>query len=85
MKGDEENRIFVPAQSDCWGGCRWCYYCIMGELAQNQAQDGSVNEKEGACKWDCLRCGGRVTKAWRVGPKAADQVVSEGEIEKQPI
>jgi peroxin-2 len=31
---EEETRIFVPAQSDCRGGCRWCYYCIAEELVK---------------------------------------------------
>lgn len=71
---DDENKVFVPAQTDCWGGCRWCYYCIMGELAairQTQHADGNGKGSEGSQKppkWDCLRCGGAVTGAWRVGP-----------------
>lgn len=72
VTGDkEENRIFVPAQTDCWGGCRWCYYCIMGELAtcsQDQHQQGGEGKTGAEVKWDCLRCGGGVTKAWRAGP-----------------
>ena len=32
---DDEERIFVPAQTDCWGECRWCYYCIGQELARH--------------------------------------------------
>lgn len=70
---DEENQVFVPAQTDCWGGCRWCYYCIMSELAtldsvQNTRSKGKETETgDAVAKWDCLRCGGAVTKAWRVG------------------
>lgn len=71
-EGDEEERIFVPAQTDCWGGCKWCYYCIMGELASLQAEASSTQRTLGKAisppKWDCLRCGGTVTKAWRAGP-----------------
>lgn len=109
----EETRVYVPAQTDCWGGCQWCYYCIAGELGKHQecvrlaerskpkikkekqivwekvqsrvkertrekehfrvkekVQDtdtelNAVLEEE---KWNCLRCGGGVTRAWRVGP-----------------
>jgi peroxin-2 len=82
----EEERMFVPAQTNCWGGCRWCYYCIAGELAEFEAKStktakpakpapaaqrgarGVPEEKmEEEVKWDCLRCGGGATKAWRVG------------------
>jgi len=71
---DEENRIFVPARTDCWGGCRWCYYCIMGELASQAHPQEGADEKGGPGIWDCLRCGGRVTKAWRVGPDRVELV-----------
>lgn len=75
---DEENRIFVPAQTDCWGGCRWCYYCIVGELASLHSSDRSSEamrtERDESRKWDCLRCGGAVTRAWRAGPEALDNV-----------
>jgi peroxin-2 len=71
---DEENRIFVPAQTDCWGRCRYCYYCIMGELASLRSEDPVTSRGEGEKEttermitWDCLRCGGRVTRAQRVG------------------
>lgn len=70
----EENRIFVPAQSDCWGNCRWCYYCIMGELASQTQNHTEGSEKGEASRWDCLRCGGSVTRAWRVGPDPVEQV-----------
>ncbi|WVQ99378.1 hypothetical protein IAU59_006511 [Kwoniella sp. CBS 9459] len=70
---DEESRIFIPAQTDCRGNCQWCYYCIGEELYKHgeRARDKSgrnqrekeVNEKE---KWQCLRCGDGVTRAWRV-------------------
>jgi peroxin-2 len=82
---NEENRVFVPAQTDCWGGCRWCYYCIMGELATLQAQDEEIEavkrtgSKDGVASWDCLRCGGRVTRAWRVGPEPEGTLVDEKE------
>jgi peroxin-2 len=81
--GEDEERIFIPAQTDCWGGCRWCYYCIGTELARHaegvaatqsvgktqQARKGKKQETSAdeAPKWDCLRCGGGVTRAWRVG------------------
>lgn len=35
---EEEEGIFVPAQTDCWGGCRWCYYCIGEELYKFEEQ-----------------------------------------------
>ncbi|KAK4688705.1 peroxin-2, partial [Tremellales sp. Uapishka_1] len=65
-EGKEENRIYVPAQTDCWGTCRYCYYCIMGELAgfEEKRREKSAEASE---TWECLRCGGGVTKAWRVG------------------
>ena len=77
-ESNEENRIFVPAQTDCWGGCRWCYYCIMGEIAaledQHEPERGKTTGKSGqeAIKWDCLRCGGRVSRAWRAGPEPVE-------------
>ena len=79
----DETRIYVPAESDCWGKCRWCYYCIKGELAKHQLAhseagrvgqqvNGSVKQSEKDLekteKWTCLRCGGGVSIAWRVGP-----------------
>jgi peroxin-2 len=90
--GEDEEKIFVPAETDCWGGCRWCYYCIAGELArhaEDQAAEadkarekvqgrktetkgqeaGQVSQGE-RVKWDCLRCGGGVTRAWRVGSES---------------
>lgn len=71
--GDEEERIFVPAQTDCWGGCMWCYYCIMGELAslktERKGTSSNSRDKSEPPKWDCLRCGGTVTRAWRAGPE----------------
>ncbi|WRT66339.1 uncharacterized protein IL334_003294 [Kwoniella shivajii] len=35
-EGEEENRIFIPAQTDCKGECKWCYYCIGEELYKHQ-------------------------------------------------
>lgn len=78
----EETRVFIPAQTDCWGGCKWCYYCITGELIQFRqehqkklmptakkgiATDRRAEGDQEEAKWDCLRCGGGVTRAWRVG------------------
>lgn len=76
----EETRIFVPAQTDCWGGCRWCYYCIAGELtkhrdtleARQKTSRPSEKRGEGEEKWSCLRCGGGVTRAWRVGAEVQE-------------
>jgi peroxin-2 len=82
-ESNEENRIFVPAQTDCWGGCRWCYYCIMGELV-SQEHPGTGVEKEEPGKWDCLRCGGRVTRAWRVGPDPSQPSV-EVDMEEKSV
>jgi peroxin-2 len=79
----EESRIFVPAQSDCWGECTWCYYCITGELLRfeqefprvistelSEGKQEVISEQKAMegerRKWDCLRCGGVVTRAWRV-------------------
>lgn len=61
-EADPEDRIFLSASTDCWGGCRYCYYCIADELAQFAQEHGD----DGA-KWQCLRCGGNVTKAKRTG------------------
>ena len=59
--GGEEEEVFIPAETDCWGGCRYCYYCIAGELARHREQ-GEADK----AKWECLRCGGAVVRAWRV-------------------
>ncbi|WVW83886.1 hypothetical protein I302_105908 [Kwoniella bestiolae CBS 10118] len=109
---EEDSRVFIPAQTDCRGDCRWCYYCIGGvlyehyervkarggkkgdkgegraeraERAENKdgTREGKGESREGkevdeveseADKWDCLRCGGKVGRAWRVGE---DGVVEE--------
>ena len=72
----EETRIFVPAETDCWGGCRWCYYCIGTELAKHRSgldtrrsllRSPEKPAEEVMGKWTCLRCGGGVSRAWRVG------------------
>ena len=67
----EETRIFVPAQTDCWGSCRWCYYCIAGKLVNHhvavKAKRKTGPEEKEEEKWDCLRCDGGITRAWRVG------------------
>jgi peroxin-2 len=68
-----ETRIFVPAESDCQGRCRWCYYCIAEQLVRHREEvearrkkgRGGYEENEEA--WSCLRCGGGITRAWRVG------------------
>ena len=93
-QGHEDERIFVPAETDCWGRCRWCYYCIAGELAKHR-EDISQRLGQGAKKvekmerigrtdenmerqmkdeekWQCLRCGGGVTRAWRVGAEPVE-------------
>lgn len=80
--GTEDERSFVPAQTDCWGGCRWCYYCIMGELAalndpERVAQHDASAKKDEPPKWDCLRCGGTVTQAWRAGPEMSPEVLDK--------
>ena len=66
----EETRIYVPTQSDCWGGCQWCYYCIASELVKSAevVKEQLKQGKEANEGWDCLRCGGTVTRAWRMGP-----------------
>lgn len=59
---EDEDKIFVPAETDCWGRCQYCYYCVADELARvgRRAEKG-----EGEGKWACLRCGGTATRAWR--------------------
>ncbi|WWD17329.1 hypothetical protein CI109_101769 [Kwoniella shandongensis] len=85
----EESRIFVPAQTDCEGGCKWCYYCIGEELYKHRGietskrngregkKGNSKNEKDeigsGEDRWECLRCGGGVSRAWRVGAEEASE------------
>jgi len=64
---DNEDRVFVPAKTDCWGECKYCYYCIADELAQHAQRFAAEGGDESAAKWTCLRCGGSVTKATRVG------------------
>lgn len=75
LEADPEDRIFLPAQTDCWGQCQYCYYCVAEELAR------FAKENKGE-KWTCLRCGGSATKARRVGalplPKADTD--TEGEV-----
>ncbi|WVQ67696.1 uncharacterized protein L199_005900 [Kwoniella botswanensis] len=87
----EDNRIFIASQTDCVGGCRWCYYCIGGELynhyervkangRKSKKREDEVKQKgeekeiatnqeeqDNEDKWDCIRCGGKVSRAWRVG------------------
>lgn len=74
-EADPEDRIFLPASTDCWGGCKYCYYCIADELAQF-AQNHATDD----AKWQCLRCGGNVTKAKRTGaePGALHRKEDEG-------
>ena len=77
----EETRIFVPAQSDCWGGCRWCYYCIQEEIVKHRLRLEDEKQGKGKMKdaeqqgdkWTCLRCGGGVSKAWRAGTEDRKQ------------
>lgn len=61
-EADPEDRIFLAAETDCWGHCRYCYYCVAEELAEF-----ALESKDKGGKWTCLRCGGAVTKARRVG------------------
>ncbi|WVO16277.1 hypothetical protein L204_103952 [Cryptococcus depauperatus] len=69
----EVNRVFMPAKTDCNGGCQWCYYCIGEELYKHREKlrQKSVQNKEGQKEeiklWTCLRCGGRASRAWRLG------------------
>jgi peroxin-2 len=89
---DNEDRIFVPAQTDCWGECKYCYYCIADELARHSQRFAAEGGDESAAKWTCLRCGGAVTKASRMGalplPVAdsesseSSEISSESEAEK---
>ncbi|ORX36661.1 Pex12 amino terminal region-domain-containing protein [Kockovaella imperatae] len=72
---NDETVIFSPARSDCWGECAYCYYCIKGELVKHKMaldqemaviRDEKQREACKARKWSCLRCGGEVSRAWRV-------------------
>lgn len=88
---DNEDRIYVPAQTDCWGGCKYCYYCIADGLARHaQVSEGAKDEKL-VTKWTCLRCGGAATKATRVGAEPREvsssseaESTSESEAENSP-
>ncbi|WVQ82355.1 hypothetical protein IAT38_004483 [Cryptococcus sp. DSM 104549] len=85
----EECRVYVPAETDCEGKCRWCYYCIGEELLKHRekiakarktgkAEEGTGHgkgkeeaaEEEKEEKWSCLRCGGGVSRARRVGAES---------------
>ncbi|EIW70622.1 hypothetical protein TREMEDRAFT_68135 [Tremella mesenterica DSM 1558] len=71
---DEETRIYVPAQTDCWGECKWCYYCIADELVRHRHeltkhQRSSRKGSEEDESWICLRCGGAVTTSRRAIPE----------------
>jgi hypothetical protein len=55
----------------------------MGELV-SQEHPGTGVEKEEPGKWDCLRCGGRVTRAWRVGPDPSQPSV-EVDMEEKSV
>ncbi|TXT07105.1 hypothetical protein VHUM_03275 [Vanrija humicola] len=80
---DNEDRIFIPAQTDCWGGCKYCYYCVADELARwdKEQADAAGGKVRKAAKWTCLRCGGGVTRAWRAAadPFPVDTTTSESE------
>ncbi|WVQ72574.1 hypothetical protein IAR50_002132 [Cryptococcus sp. DSM 104548] len=77
---EDEDRIFVPARTDCEGECVWCYYCIGEELYKNREKvkhkplpkDGAEEADLEKDKWSCLRCGGRIGKAWRIGADKDD-------------
>lgn len=47
---DDEERIFVPAQTDCWGGCRWCYYCIGQELSRHYEEIAKEVKSKGSSR-----------------------------------
>ncbi|WWC89355.1 uncharacterized protein L201_004277 [Kwoniella dendrophila CBS 6074] len=93
---EEENKVFIPTQTDCLGNCKWCYYCIGEELFKHHERikslpkkkhksklkndnngkskggtgdqkDSVQEEDEQEDKWECLRCGDQVSRAWRVG------------------
>jgi hypothetical protein len=55
----------------------------MGELVSQEHQ-GPSEETEKPSKWDCLRCGGRVTRAWRVGPDPSQPLV-EVDMEEKSV
>jgi hypothetical protein len=56
----------------------------MGELVSQEHRE-SIGEKEEPGKWNCLRCGGRVTKAWRVGPDPSEPVVEVDKVSSGAI
>ncbi|BGP12377.1 peroxisome assembly protein (Peroxin-2) [Rhodosporidiobolus nylandii] len=55
--GPTDTTLKIPYVADCRGGCRFCYYCIVGALARadEEAEEG----------WECLRCGGMITSVRR--------------------
>lgn len=63
---DDETHVFVPAATDCWSSCVYCYYCIAGTLLEHaDAQAKQEVDKP----WECLRCGGQVNTAARLVPE----------------
>ncbi|GAA5898997.1 pex2/pex10/pex12 family protein [Sporobolomyces salmoneus] len=50
----QDTSVKIPYVTNCeGGGCRYCYYCLVGVLV-----DCEERLEEG---WECLRCGGLVT------------------------
>ncbi|OWZ81197.1 peroxin-2 [Cryptococcus neoformans Bt85] len=88
--GEEECGIFMPARTDCHGGCLWCYYCIGEELYRHrkanlqkiykrnkQMRNGrqELEKTDEEVTWNCLRCGDGVNKAWRADPQDEAQLL----------
>ncbi|KAL7421828.1 peroxisome assembly protein (Peroxin-2) [Cryptotrichosporon argae] len=62
---DDETAVFVPARADCRARCEYCWYCIHEALVGfSRERDAGRTDAE---KWSCLRCGGGVGAAMRVG------------------
>ncbi|BGP52618.1 peroxisome assembly protein (Peroxin-2) [Rhodotorula sphaerocarpa] len=55
--GAGDTAVKIPYVANCRGGCRYCYYCIVGTLVRA--------EEDAEESWTCLRCGDEVTGAKR--------------------
>ncbi|WVO22225.1 uncharacterized protein IAS62_003555 [Cryptococcus decagattii] len=96
IDSEEECRIFMPARTDCDGGCLWCYYCIGEELYRHRKSNlrtankrskptrngqQELDKTEEEVKWNCLRCGGGVSKAWRADSQEEAQWYGEATVQ----
>jgi peroxin-2 len=81
----EGNSIQIPYLTNCGWECRYCYYCVVSQLASK--------EEEGELVWKCLRCLGDVTGVRRevivrveeeLGESDREESSSEGDEMEEP-